>query len=361
MAKATKTKMAQSMQKQLDKIERIELDATDLSAMRIEFPPAPRSGQVVLEARNLSKQYGAKSVFENIDFKIDRGDRIAFVGQNGQGKTTLARILINDLEPSGGELKHGHNVHLGYYAQDQTEALHPKRTLLETLEAEAPAELQPKLRSILGAFMFSGEDVHKKVSVLSGGERARLALAALLLKPFNLLVLDEPTNHLDMISKEVLKNALQDYDGTLIVVSHDRDFLAGLSNRTIEFRDRQLYEHLGDVNFFLEKRQMDDMREVEKRSAAEKNPGTTGSASKETRKVDHQERKRLQRAVQKAEKTIEKLEESLEKLEIEMAKPEFYESEKSAETLKEYASLKEQLELTMEEWEEAHEAWEKAE
>jgi ATP-binding cassette subfamily F protein 3 len=359
MAKATKTKMAQSMQKQLDKLERVELEAVDLSAMRISFPPAPRSGQVVLEAHGLSKHYGEKVVLENIDFKIDRGDRIAFVGQNGQGKTTRARILVKDLETSGGELKLGHNVHLGYYAQDQSEALHPKLTLLETLEREAPPELQPKLRSILGAFMFSGEDVHKKVSVLSGGERARLALAALLLKPFNLLVLDEPTNHLDMISKEVLKNALKEYDGTLIIVSHDRDFLAGLSSRTIEFRDRRLHEYLGDVNFFLGKREMDDMREVEKRSEAGSSESSfSESSQKEKRKVDHQERKKLQRAVQKAEKTIEKLEDQLAEIEIEMARPEFYESENSQETLNQYADLKKQLEVAMEEWEEAHEAWE---
>ena len=206
-------------------MERIEINPEDVASMNIRFPAAPRSGQVVVDVKHLSKKYGDLLVLEDIDLKLDRGDRLAFVGQNGQGKTTLAKILIRELAYSDGELQLGHNVQIGYYAQNQSESLHTDLTLLQTMEMNSPPEMRTKLRAILGAFMFSGEDVDKKVSVLSGGERARLALACLLLRPFNLLVLDEPTNHLDMLSKEVLKQALENYDGTLIVVSHDRDFL----------------------------------------------------------------------------------------------------------------------------------------
>lgn len=358
MAKASKTKMAQSMQKQLDKMDRVVLDQSDTATMNLRFPPAPRSGQVVLDIQKLSKSYGPKKVLENINLKIDRGERIAFVGQNGQGKTTLARIIVNELQASGGELNLGHNVQIGYYAQDQAEALHSNMTLLENLEQEAPAELQPRLRAILGAFMFSGDDVHKKVSVLSGGERARLALAALLLKPFNLLVLDEPTNHLDMLSKEVLKNALQEYDGTLITVSHDRDFLAGISTKTIEFRDHKLFEYLGDVNFFLQKKQLDDMRMVEMRQPNATLPSNKQSENVATIKVDQAERRRRQRALQKAEKEIERIENNLTELEAKMAEPTFYGSKESESILSEYASLKSRLDQTMEAWEEAHAEWE---
>ncbi|MDP4811544.1 MAG: ATP-binding cassette domain-containing protein [Saprospiraceae bacterium] len=264
MAKSSKTKMAQSMQKQLNKIERIELDETDVSVMNIRFPTAPRSGQVALDVVNLSKSYGTLNILDDIHFRMDRGERISFVGQNGQGKTTLAKIIVNELTYTSGEMILGHNVKIGYYAQNQAENMSGSKTVLETMEDSSPPEMRTKIRSILGAFLFSGSDAEKKVSVLSGGERARLALACLLLNPFNLLVLDEPTNHLDMLSKDVLKKALLEYDGTLIVVSHDREFLQGLTEKTLEFRDRKLFEYLGDVNFFLEKRDLQNMREVEK-------------------------------------------------------------------------------------------------
>ncbi len=350
MAKATKTKMAQSMQKQLDKMERIEVESFDTAAMNLRFPPAPRSGQVVLEARHLSKSYGPVKVLENVDLKLDRGDRVAFVGQNGQGKTTLAKIIVNELTLTDGELQLGHNVEIGYYAQNQSDSLHAKLTVLETMESFAPAEMRTQLRSILGAFMFSGEDADKKVSVLSGGERARLALACLLLRPFNLLVLDEPTNHLDIISKDVLKRAIQEYDGTLIVVSHDREFLAGLTDRTLEFRDRKLHNYLGDVNFFLEKRQLDNMRDVEiSQSTGKPQPG--GAPAAPRKELSYEERKRLQRAISNAEKKVERLEEALEKLETEMADPAFYQSETAAETAKKHGELKAELEAAMEAWE----------
>jgi len=347
MAKATKTKMAQSMKKQLDKIERIEIDSADNRSMILKFPPAPRSGQIVVDAKNVGKSYNALEVLRDIDLKLDRGDRVAFVGQNGQGKTTLARMLINDLTTSKGEINLGHNVEIGYYAQNQAEALDSKLTLLETMQNAAPAEMQPKVRNILGAFMFSGEDVDKKVSVLSGGEKARLALACLLLRPFNLLVLDEPTNHLDILSKDILKNALNDYDGTMVVVSHDRDFLEDLTTKTIEFRDKKLFTHLGDVNFFLKKRELDNMRDVEKR---DKN-ATQAEAGKT--ELDYETRKRLQRAVKNAEKKIERLEGEIEKMDLKMADPEFYQNENSAKEIEKYQQLKNDLDKAMEDWESA--------
>ena len=348
MAKANKTKMAQSMQKQLNKMERIEVDQEDASIMNLRFPPAPRSGQVVLEARNLVKKYGELLVLDQVNFKADRGDRVAFVGQNGQGKTTLAKILIKDLGATDGEITQGHNVQIGYYAQNQAETLHPKLTLLETMEMASPPEMRTKLRNILGAFMFSGEDVDKKVSVLSGGERARLALACMLLRPFNLLVLDEPTNHLDMLSKDVLKRALLEYDGTLLVVSHDRDFLAGLTNRTLEFRDRKLYDHLGDVNYFLERRQLNNMREVEL------TPQTTG-AQTETKPLSYEERKKLMRAVEKAERNIEHIESKITEYEKAMADPAYFDKPDAQKNMQQYKGLKKDLETAMEEWESAQE------
>jgi len=348
MAKATKTKMAQSMQKQLDKMDRIEIDDADTATMNIRFPAAPRSGQVVVEAEDMKKAYGDLLVLDEVDFKMDRGDRVAFVGQNGQGKTTLAKILINEIPYTGGTVKLGHNVTVGYYAQNQSDTLRGNQTVLETMENEAPAEMRPQVRNILGAFMFSGEDVDKKVSVLSGGERARLAMACLLLTPFNLLVLDEPTNHLDILSKDVLKQALKDYDGSLIVVSHDREFLGNLTNRTIEFRDQQLYEYIGDVNAFLEKRQLDNMRDVEKQSKVAKAAPTTPKPT-----LSYEERKQLQRAISNAEKKVERLEGEIEKMEKAMADPAFYERDDSDDKMKKYGQLKQDLEVAMEDWEEA--------
>lgn len=352
MAKATKTSMAQSMQKQLDKMERIEIEDEDTAAMHIRFPEPPRSGQIVLEAKNMVKSYGDLNVLNKVDLKLDRGDRLAFVGQNGQGKTTLAKIIVDKLEATAGDMKVGHNVHIGYYAQNQSETLDPKRTLLETMEDHSPPEMRTRLRNILGAFLFSGEDHDKKVMVLSGGERARLAMACLLLRPINFLVLDEPTNHLDMRSKEVLKNAIQDYSGTLIVVSHDRDFLSKLTDKTVEFRDKKLHTYLGDVNYFLEKRSLEDMRQVELSSKKE-NASQTSSNSKE---LTYEERKQLQRRVSNAEKKVNKLESEIKKIEAKMAEPSFYQSPDSTQVMQKYNKSKEDLELAMIEWMEAQEA-----
>ena len=346
MAKATKTSMAQSMQKQLDKMERIEIDEEDIKAMNIRFSPAPRSGQVVVEAKSLSKSYGNLDVLNRVDLKLDRGDRVAFVGQNGQGKTTLAKILIGELPNTEGEVILGHNVQVGYYAQNQAETLYKDNTLLETMEMHSPPEMRTKLRAILGAFMFSGDDATKKVSVLSGGERARLALACLLLRPFNLLLLDEPTNHLDMISKEVLKDALMQYDGTLIVVSHDREFLAGLTEKTIEFRDKKLHEHLGDVNYFLEKRELDNMRDVE--LSTKTIPSVSDTFSKNG---DDKDRKKAEKNIQNAEKRIADLEKQVADLENEMAKNNFYTRSDNQKVLDKYNTVKKDLTVEMEKWE----------
>lgn len=338
--------MAQSMQKQLDKVERIELDEEDVSAMNIRFPPAPRSGQIVVEAKNLSKSYGEARILEGIDLKLDRGERVSFVGQNGQGKTTLAKILMSIEQHTSGEVTLGHNVQVGYYAQNQAEALVGSMTLYETMEMHSPPEMRTKLRSILGAFMFTGSDADKKVSVLSGGERARLALACLLLTPFNLLVLDEPTNHLDMISKEVLKEALLRFDGTLIVVSHDRDFLKGLTLRTIEFRDKKLYEYLGDINYFLEKRQLDSMRDVEMATVEAK----TTQAANNSNDSD-KDRKKLERQVQTAEKRIADLEKQIADFEKKMENPDFYTKPDSQKQINQYDALKKELTAELEKWE----------
>jgi len=346
MAKSSKTKMAQSMQKQLNKLDRIELDETDVSVMNIRFPTAPRSGQVALDVVNLSKSYGSLNILDGIHFRMDRGERISFVGQNGQGKTTLAKIVVNELTLSAGDLILGHNVKIGYYAQNQAETMSGTKTVLETMEDASPPEMRTKIRSILGAFLFSGSDAEKRVSVLSGGERARLALACLLLNPFNLLVLDEPTNHLDMLSKDVLKKALLEYDGTLIVVSHDREFLQGLTEKTLEFRDKKLFEYLGDVNFFLEKRDLQNMREVEKI-----NVPTIEKVQMPL--VSNEEKRRLQKNMQQSERKIQDLEKDIAKMENEMAVPGYFERPDIKKLTEKYNLIKKQLENAMLLWENA--------
>jgi len=360
MAKATKTKMAQSMQKQLDKMERIEIDDMDTSTMKLRFPDAPRSGEITAKVEHLTKRYGAVKVLENVDFQMLRGERVAFVGQNGQGKTTLAKILVGQETATSGKATLGHNVSVGYYAQNQAETLNPKITLLQTLEQDCPEEMRTRVRSILGAFLFSGKDVDKKVAALSGGERARLALASMLLRPFNLLLLDEPTNHLDMLSKDVLKQALSEYNGTLLIVSHDREFLSGLTDRTIEFRDGHLKEYLGDVNYFLEKRQLDNMREVEKRTAANnQQPAPNGTIArtdvlqKSVSSISPEEKKQIERAVQKQEKRIAELEGEIGKWEQKLAETDFYSKPGANADLKKYGDLKTELAKVYGEWEAA--------
>ncbi len=350
-AKATKAKMAQSLIKQLDKVDRIEMDAEDTQAMSIRFQPVPRSGEVVFEAKKLTKAYDGPSILEDINLKLLRGEQVSFVGQNGQGKTTLAKILVKELEHSNGDVKWGHNVVVGYYAQNQTDSLDLNKTLLQTMEDATPPEMRTKLRGMLGAFLFRGEDVDKKVSVLSGGEKARLALACMLLRPINFLILDEPTNHLDILSKEVLKKAVKAYDGTMVVVSHDRDFLSGLTDKTIEFRDRKLYSHLGDINFFLEKRAMDNMREVEMATKQKREEPEKKKLSEEDRK----KKKKLQNQVSNAERKIEQAEKKIADIELEMGKSDFYQSPDSQKVMDKYQDLKNDLDKVMENWEKAQE------
>ncbi len=366
-AKANKAKMAQSLIKQLDKMDRIDLDASANSTMKIRFLPSPRSGEIVVDVKDMVKSYGDLTVLNGVDFQLERGQRIAFVGQNGQGKTTLSKIIASVEGHTAGKAETGHNVEIGYYAQNQAAAFHKSETVLQTLEGIAPPELRTKVRSILGSFMFSGDDVEKKVSVLSGGERARLAMAGLLLRPFNLLILDEPTNHLDIPSKEVLKEALMKYDGALIVVSHDRDFLEGLTDRTLEFRDQKLHNYMGDVKMFLEKRQLDNMREVELRQKKQKSaaakPAFVNVAKPELtyeeRKELEKNRKKLERNVQNTERKIERLEVDVEKWEVKMADPNFYSQSDSDVQIAKYKKVQGELEVVMEEWEEAQMVLEK--
>ena len=286
-AKSSKASMAQSLIKKLDRMERIEVDAVDQSTMKLRFAVSVTPGKVVAEMHNLSKSYGNKKVLDGIDLLLDRNSKIAFVGQNGQGKTTLARILVGELDYEG-QLRIGHNVQIGYFAQNQAEYLDGKKTVLDTMTDAANESNRSRVRDILGAFLFGGEEVHKQVRVLSGGERNRLALAKLLLQPFNVLVMDEPTNHLDISSKNVLKEALRNFDGTLVLVSHDRDFLQGLTNKVYEFRDHAIKEYLGDINYYLEERKAEDFRAIEKKSGS-----TEGKSERKSTEQDYKGQKKL--------------------------------------------------------------------
>ncbi len=347
MAKATKTKMAQSMQKQLDKVERVELIQEDTSAMKVRFPYSGRSVKQVAKVDKLFKSYGDNEVLKNVDLEILTGEKIAFVGQNGMGKSTLLKAILSVIDVNSGQVKIGDNVVLGYYAQDQSDTLDREKTILETIEAVAHADYYTSCRKILGSFLFSGEDVHKKVSVLSGGERARVALACMVAQPTNFIVFDEPTNHLDIVSKNILKQAILDYEGTVLIVSHDRSFLESLSSRTIEFRDHKLIEHLGDINYVLEKRKSDDLRTF---SMQAEKPKEEKQKSKNT--LNYEERKKLQRKINYAERDIEKLEGQVNELHEMMLDPKFFMRDDSDEKMKEMSTLQKQLEEKMNEWEE---------
>jgi len=303
-AKASKASMAQSLIKKLDKVERIEVDEDDNSVMNISFPVSKVPGKVVIEAEDVTKSYGDKVILKDISLLVERGSKIAFVGQNGQGKSTFIKAIVDEFEYKG-QIKLGHNVQVGYFAQNQAEYLDGEITLLETMENAATDTNRSKVRDMLGSFLFRGDDVDKKVKVLSGGERNRLALCKLLLQPINVLVMDEPTNHLDIKSKNVLKSALQKYEGTLLLVSHDRDFLQGMSNIVYEFKDQKIKEYLGDINFFLEQRNLENMREVEKKDVEKK------ETPKETNRVSYEDQKKgksLQNRLSKIESQIKQLE-----------------------------------------------------
>ena len=309
-AKASKASMAQSLIKKLDKVERIEVDEDDNSVMNISFPVSKVPGKVVIEAEKVTKSYGEKTILKNISLLVERGSKIAFVGQNGQGKSTFIKAIVNEFEYQG-EIKLGHNVQVGYFAQNQAEYLDGEITLLRTMEDAATDTNRSKVRDMLGSFLFRGDDVEKKVKVLSGGERNRLALCKLLLQPINVLVMDEPTNHLDIKSKNVLKAALQKYEGTLLLVSHDRDFLQGMSNLVYEFKDQEIKEYLGDINYFLEQRNLENMREVEKSPLTPKG-GSLGEKTKASYD-DQKKNKSLQNRLSKVESSIKQLENDIQK------------------------------------------------
>ena len=352
-ASATKASFAQSLIKRLDKIDRIEIDNDDVSKFNIRFVQSVVPGKVIFEAKNLGKAYGKKQVFDKVDFFIERGDRIALLGQNGQGKTTLAKILSGEIKDYSGQWELGHNVNIGYFAQNQEEVLTPNKTVLEEAEDAATEETRPKVRDLLGSFLFQGEDVQKKTKVLSGGERNRLALCKLLLRPFNTLIMDEPTNHLDIQSKEIIKLALQKFEGTLIVISHDREFLQGLSDKIFEFRDGRMKEFLGDVNEYLEFRQKESIREVsaEKSKLQElrNEPVVEKVVEKPVEKkpvIVTKDQKNIQNKIKKVEEKISELE-----LKIEEMEAGFTRQNPSEEVLQDYNSKKEELDLALQEWE----------
>ena len=344
-AKASKATMAQSLMKKLDKIDRIEVDEDDNSVMTLNFPVSITPGKIVVEAKDVSKNYGDNQVLSGVDLLIERDVKTAFVGQNGQGKSTLAKILVGDLKHDG-HLKLGHNVQIGYFAQNQAEYLDGSKTVLDTMIDAANETNRSKVRDILGSFLFRGEEAEKYVRVLSGGERNRLALAKLMLQPFNVLIMDEPTNHLDIKSKNVLKDALERFEGTLILVSHDRDFLKGLTNTVFEFKDGNIKKYLGDVDYYLEQRNVENLREVEKRTVIKSQPKETPKQSYE----DQKKQKSLNNRLSNCESKIGQLEKDIKTIDAEMAanydevvaKPNFFEN---------YQAKKDQLVKLMEDWE----------
>lgn len=350
-AKASKAVQVQSRIKQLDKVERIEVEPEDNASMHFRFPDAKRSGKVVLNMENVKKSFGEKTILRGIDLMVERGDKIAFVGRNGEGKTTLSKIITSNLDYEG-NVEVGHNVSIGYFAQNQAELLDPKSSILETLENVARNITTLQLRNILGSFLFSGEDVDKKVSVLSGGEKGRLALARLLLEPINLLVLDEPTNHLDMRSKDILKAALQQYNGTMILVSHDRDFLDGLCNKVVEFKGGNIKEFPGGVFEFLQSRSLENLKSLEEKSNQAVKKKEEKPKSKENNAIS-KEQKQVETKLKNCEEQIARLEKEVKELENKLASPELYEQEDEAKkVLSSYESLKEELAEKLKTWEE---------
>jgi ATP-binding cassette subfamily F protein 3 len=344
--KASKAAFAQSLIKKLDKVDRIEVDDNDNSVMNIRFPLSIQPGKVVFEVENASKNYGDKKVLSNVNMLIDRGSKIAFVGQNGQGKTTLAKMLVKEVEFQG-KIKHGHNVQIGYFAQNQAEYLDGNLTVLETMENAANELNRSKVRDMLGAFLFGGEEADKKVKVLSGGERNRLALCKMLLSPFNVLIMDEPTNHLDIASKNVLKQALINFEGTLILVSHDRDFLQGLTDKVYFFKDQKIIEYLGNINEFLSQQNLNNFREAEKKTILTVQENSSSKDNYLQNKQTEKEIKQLKNKLNKFEKEIAKIEEDIKTIETQLAKnlvevtPDFFAK---------YQAKKDQLEQLLDDW-----------
>ena len=356
-AKASKASMAQSLMKQLDKVELIEVDQDDNAAMNVRFAISKEPGKIVVEAEKISKSYGDKHVLENVDLLIERSSKIAFVGQNGQGKSTLAKMMVGEI-PFEGYLKLGHNVEIGYFAQNQSEHLPPEKTVLEIMEDAATDGNRMRVRDMLGSFLFGGDAVDKKAKVLSGGERNRLALCKLLLSPFNVLIMDEPTNHLDIASKNVLKEALKQFNGTLILVSHDRDFLQGLTSTVFGFKDKVIKEYLGDIEYFLEQHKMENLREAEKRTVVKTKKDTSKDEAHQLSRDQEKELRKLINKRSKIETQISDLETAITKIDLAMAEnydevssqPNFFEN---------YKAKKVQLESLMSDWEIVEEEVEK--
>jgi len=348
-AKASKASMAQSLMKQLDKVELIEVDQDDNAAMNVRFAISKEPGKIVVEAEKISKSYGDKHVLENVDLLIERNSKIAFVGQNGQGKSTLAKMMVGEI-PFEGYLKLGHNVEIGYFAQNQSEHLPPEKTVLEIMEDAATDGNRMRVRDMLGSFLFGGDAVDKKAKVLSGGERNRLALCKLLLSPFNVLIMDEPTNHLDIASKNVLKEALNQFNGTLILVSHDRDFLQGLTSTVYGFKDKVIKEYLGDIDYFLEQHKIENLREAEKRTVVKVDKTSNKPAAQQGSRAQEKDLKKLNNKLSRIETEIADLEKEIEKIDLELAQN-YDEVSSQPNFFEKYKGKKAALDALMADWE----------
>ncbi len=351
-AKKNKAAFAQTLIRKLDKLERIEVEEEDVAKMNFRFPPAPHSGKVSLIVKDVSKNYEDLQVVKDVNLEVVKGEKIAFVGKNGEGKTTLAKVIVGEIDFAG-DVKLGHRINIGYYAQNQSDFLDEDKSVLQCIQDAANTETSPKVRDILGSFLFSNDDVDKKIKVLSGGERARVALCKLLLEPINLLIMDEPTNHLDMISKDILKRALKSYDGTLILVSHDRDFLQGLTERVYEFKNKNIKEYIGDINNFLIERDLLDFKQLERSEKKEiKKDKKQEQLSYQKKKEDAREKRRLKNRISKLEKQIDRLEKELQKLDEQLADPEqFQKLSKEKDFFGKYEQNQRRLKQMIQDWE----------
>ena len=354
-AKKNKAAFAQTLIRKLEKLEIIQVEQEDLTKLNFQFPPAPHAGKVTFKMKNISKSYVDNQVLKNINLEINRGEKIAFVGKNGEGKTTLAKIIVSEIDYDG-RTQFGYNVKYGYYAQNQVEFLDSDKTVLQTIEDAMTSDVNLKVRDILGSFLFTNDDVNKKISVLSGGERARVSLCKLLLSPINFLIMDEPTNHLDIVSKDILKKALIKFDGTLIIISHDRDFLQGLSNKIYEFKDKNIKEHLGDINSFLQQNKLESLNAINVNLTAKKKPKIKKDSS---HKISYQRKKEIDRKIRKIEKRISQLEADIHDLEdkqksldLKLADPDqFHELTKEKNFFHNYDALKNKILDKENEWE----------